>query len=134
MKILALEFSSRQRSVAVLQAGTMTQSGLGAAMSARSQMSLSEVTEAGGLAANTFGMIDSALRDAGVEREQIELLVIGLGPGSYSGIRRAIAAAQGWQLARGTEKLKLLGIGSVDALVAQAERDRVAGEFNVVID
>ena len=95
MKLLALEFSSSQRSVAVLNA---TPSGT----------TCFEVVETGGL--GPLGMIEQALSNAGVEREQIECIAIGLGPGSYTGIRAAIALAQGWQLASG---VKLLGNGIV---------------------
>jgi len=68
---------------------------------------------------------------ARVEREQIECLAIGLGPGSYTGIRAAIALAQGWELARG---VKLLGISSADCVAAQAQADGVCGRVRVVID
>ena len=96
MKILALEFSSPQRSVAVLNADARG-----------SVLAASEVVEAGpGNTMKPLGMIESALKHAGLEREQIDCLVVGLGPGSYNGIRTAIALAQGWQLASG---VKLLG-------------------------
>jgi len=63
--------------------------------------------QAGGTRA--LGMIESVLREAGLEREQIDVIAVGLGPGSYTGIRTALSIAQGWQLARG---VKLLGISS----------------------
>ena len=66
-----------------------------------------------------------------MEREQIECLVVGLGPGSYTGIRAAIAAAQGWQLARA---VKLLGVSSAECVAAQAQNDGLTGKVNVVID
>ena len=103
MKILALEFSSGQRSVAVL-----------------SSSGVSEVVESGGRNTNAIGMIDAALRDAKVDREQIECLALGIGPGSYTGIRVAIALAQGWQLARG---VRLLGISGAESIAAQARTD-----------
>ena len=59
------------------------------------------------------------------------LIAVGLGPGSYTGIRAAIAVAQGWQLARG---IKLLGINSVECLAAQAQAGKIFGRVNVVID
>ena len=117
MTILALEFSSPQRSVAVLRTG-------GAAMTA-------EVVEIGGRGTNAFGMIEQALTEAKTEREQIEVIAVGLGPGSYTGIRAAISIAQGWQLARG---VKLLGISSVEAIVAQALAEKILGRVSVVID
>jgi tRNA threonylcarbamoyl adenosine modification protein YeaZ len=120
MKILAVEFSSNQRSVAVIDAGAP-----------RHAMSTIEVVETGGREMRPFEMIDSALTQAGLEREQIECLALGLGPGSYTGIRAAIALAQGWQLARG---VKLLGVSSADCLAAQAQTEGVCGELSIVID
>ena len=58
-------------------------------------------------------------------------IAVGLGPGSYTGIRAAIAVAQGWQLARG---IKLLGVSSVAALAAQAQAAHFFGRVNVVVD
>ncbi len=115
MKILAIEFSSPQRSVAVVQPGT----------------SVSEVVEMGGRSTNLLAMIETALSQALVDRAHIELLAIGIGPGSYAGIRSAIAMAQGWQLARG---VKLLGISSAECVAAQAGDDGMRGRTEVVID
>jgi tRNA threonylcarbamoyl adenosine modification protein YeaZ len=116
MKILALEFSSAQRSVAALNAGAH-------------EVSCFEVVETGGL--GPLGMAEQALRNAGFEREQIDCIAVGLGPGSYNGIRVAIALAQGWQLGRG---VKLLGIGSDEVLAEEARRQNVFGRANIVID
>src|SRR5260370_18041218 len=114
MKILALEFSSSQRSVAVVQPGRAE-----------------EVIEAGSQGPNALGMIAEALRASGLEREQIECLAIGLGPGSYTGIRAAIALAQGWQLALGT---RLLGISTVECLATQPREEAYAGKVAIAID
>jgi len=80
---------------------------------------------------HAFALIEKALRDAAIEREEIECLAVGLGPGSYTGIRSAIALAQGWQLAR---PVKLLGISSAECLAAEAQRSGILGTINVVID
>ena len=117
MKILALEFSSSQRGVAVLNP---------------TGGSVAEVVDtATGPTMKPFAMIESALRQASLEREQIECVVVGLGPGSYTGVRAAIALAQGWQLATGA---KLLGVSSAEGLAAQAQADGIAGKFGVLID
>ena len=113
--MLALEFSSAQRSVAVANAGRV----------------VSEVIETGGRGTNALAMVDEALREAKVEREQIECLAVGLGPGSYTGIRASISVAQGWQLARG---VNLIGISSAECVAAQAQADGLTGRVNVVID
>ena len=114
MKILAFEFSSPQRSVAVADAHASC-----------------EAIETDARGANTLGMIENVLLDAKLEREQIECLAIGLGPGSYTGIRTAIALAQGWQLAR---DVKLLGISSAECVAAQAQAEGFSGNASVVID
>jgi tRNA threonylcarbamoyl adenosine modification protein YeaZ len=128
MKILALEFSSPQRSVAVLH--PPAKAGIGREQPA----SPSEVVQTGEHSTRMLGMIETALRQAQLEREQIDCLAIGLGPGSYNGIRAAIALAQGWELASPPNRLKLLGISSVECLAAQAQADGLRGRMAVVID
>jgi tRNA threonylcarbamoyladenosine biosynthesis protein TsaB len=115
MTILALEFSSPQRSVAI----------------ARGENVFAEASETGGRNTAAFGMIEKVLAAAKIEREQIDALCIGLGPGSYTGIRSAIAIAQGWQLARG---VKSLGVSGVETIAAQAQAEKIFGRVNVVID
>jgi tRNA threonylcarbamoyladenosine biosynthesis protein TsaB len=115
MTILAFEFSSSHRSIALARDGCM----------------LAETTEIGERGTNAFGMIEKVLASALIGRADIECIAIGLGPGSYAGIRVALAIAQGWQLACG---VKLLGIGSVECLAAQAQAEKIFGRVNVVID
>jgi tRNA threonylcarbamoyl adenosine modification protein YeaZ len=115
MKILALEFSSETRSVALVESGRVA----------------GRAAESGGRSTRAFGLIDAALREAGWEREAIECIAVGLGPGSYTGIRAAIALAQGWQFAR---SVQALGIGSVDCLASQAHSEGVRGAVYFLID
>ena len=116
MTILAFEFSSAQRSVALARDGIV----------------LAEAAETGGYrVTNALGLTEKVLADAGIRREEVEAIAVGLGPGSYTGIRAAIALAQGWQLARA---VKLLGISSVEVLAAQAQAEKTFGRVNVVID
>jgi len=126
MTILAIEFSCAQRSVAVLSGPDHN-----------AQRVESEAVDAssvsGGFSERTgsFGLIESALRDAGLAREQIMTVAIGLGPGSYTGIRMALAVAQGWQLVR---EVKLLGISSAQCIAAEAQRHGLRGPVTVIID
>ena len=115
MKILALEFSSDRRSVAVLDGGRVR---------ARAEQS-------GARTGGVLGLVESTLRQAGLEREQVDCLAVGLGPGSYTGIRTAIALAQGWQLALGT---RTLGLSSLESLAAAAHLERIWGRVNLVVD
>jgi tRNA threonylcarbamoyladenosine biosynthesis protein TsaB len=116
MKMLAFEFSSPQRSVAVRdEAATVCEI----------------IDAAPDHTMKPLSGVEQALRQAGLEREQIEGIVVGLGPGSYTGIRAAIALAQGWQLGRG---VKLLGVSSAECVAAQAQADGITGKIAVVID
>ena len=117
MTILALEFSSAQRSVAVVRPGNP-------------QID-AEAVERGPGGTHALGLIEEVLAETGIGREQIEVIAVGLGPGSYTGIRVALSVAQGWQLARG---VKLLGVSSADCLAAQARAENIFGRVNVVID
>jgi tRNA threonylcarbamoyl adenosine modification protein YeaZ len=120
MKILALEFSSPQRTAAVVDSP-------GSPLPPCSTPVVPPVSPA----IHALSLVEDALRKAGLEREQIECLAIGLGPGSYTGIRAAIALAQGWQLARG---IKLLGVSSVECLAAEAQIAGLRGRVAVAID
>ena len=116
MMILAFEFSSARRSVALARDGIV----------------LSEAAETGGYrVTNAFALTEKVLADAKVLREEIEVVAVGIGPGSYTGIRAAIALAQGWQLARG---VKLLGVSSVECLAAQTQAEKIFGRVSVAVD
>jgi tRNA threonylcarbamoyladenosine biosynthesis protein TsaB len=124
MTILALEFSSPQRSVALMRGNSVFES-----------------VETGGRNTAAFGMIDKVLAEAKIEREEIGAIAVGLGPGSYTGIRSAIAIAQGWQLARDGSRrrsphhnLKLIGVSSVEAIATQVQAGKFFGDVNVVVD
>ena len=123
MTILALEFSSEQRSVAVVRRRADDASFIA-----------SEAVETGTGGTRAFGMIEDALREAGLEREQIDVIAVGLGPGSYTGIRVALSVAQGWQLASRDGGMKLLGVSSAECVAAQAQAENIFGRVNVVID
>lgn len=116
MKILALEFSSSERSAAVLDPQT------GRVFESKAQ---------GGQGTAAFHLIETALAQASLDRKAIDCIAVGLGPGSYAGIRIAIAIAQGWQLARET---RLLGISSVEALALDAQIAKIYGNVTIAID
>jgi tRNA threonylcarbamoyl adenosine modification protein YeaZ len=78
-----------------------------------------------------FALIEAALQESSTEREEIECLAVGIGPGSYTGLRGAIALAQGWQLARG---IQLSGISSAECIAADAASLGMVGRVSVVID
>jgi tRNA threonylcarbamoyl adenosine modification protein YeaZ len=120
MKILALEFSSPRRSAAVVETRSGDQPAL-----------LGCARESDSRPRRGLALVDLAVREAAVRPDQIGCLAIGLGPGSYTGIRSAIAIAQGWQLARGA---RLLGVSSVECLAQQARAEGICGRLQIVID
>lgn len=120
MKILAVDFSSARRSVAAADLSA----GPDAAVLACSH-------EEWGRFTRSIGLVEDVLAGAGWEREQIEGLAVGLGPGSYHGIRAALALAQGWELAR---PVKTLGLGGIACLAWEAQAAGLSGRVNLVID
>jgi tRNA threonylcarbamoyladenosine biosynthesis protein TsaB len=120
MKILAVDFSSSERSVAVVEGADY-----------KTAVVRAFARETGGRSTRTIGLVEEVLRQAGFEREEIEVIAVGLGPGSYTGIRMALAFAQGWQLAG---PVRLIGISSVECVAAQAHAAGLFGEANVVVD
>ena len=117
MKILGVEFSSAQRSVAVLDTDSGTV--------------LGSAAETGGREMKALGLVENVLRQAQSSREAIGCIAVGLGPGSYTGIRASISLAQGWQVARG---VTLLGSSSVDVLAETARERGVQGSVHIAID
>jgi len=120
MKILAIEFSTEQRSAAVVDAEV-----------AATPVLLGQATETNPRTVGPLALIEQTLHTAGLERETVDCLAVGLGPGSYTGIRAAIALAQGWQIARG---IRLLGLGSVECLAALAHSSGWRGRVSFVFD
>ena len=114
MKTLALEFSSQRRSVAIADGKDVL------ATVADDDVKKPPLT-----------LIDEALKIASLDRAAIETIALGTGPGSYTGIRGAIATAQGWQLAR---NINLLAISSAEVLAATAAAKGRRGQTHFLID
>lgn len=115
MRILALEFSSSRRSAALVEEGRV----------------LSRAGEESGPVTGPVALMSDVLQQAGLERRAIDCVVVGLGPGSYTGIRVSIAIAQGLELGLG---VKLLGVSSVDSLVWRAWLEGWHGDIAVLVD
>ena len=60
---------------------------------------------------------DELLRENGIERAELTGLVVGIGPGSFTGLRLGLATARGLALAL---DLPVAGVSTLDALAAGA--------------
>src|SRR5919109_1362497 len=61
--------------------------------------------------------VDALLRQAGAHPHELERLAVGIGPGSFTGVRLGLAAARGLALAL---DLRVAGVSTLDALAAGA--------------
>ena len=61
--------------------------------------------------------VDALLRDAGVEPRELDALAVGIGPGSFTGVRMGLAVARGLAFAL---DVPVAGISTLDALSAGA--------------
>jgi tRNA threonylcarbamoyladenosine biosynthesis protein TsaB len=80
--------------------------------------------------------VDALLRDAGVAPSELDAVAVGIGPGSFTGVRMGLAAARGLALAldipvAGVSTLAALAAGAPDALaLIDAKRHELFLEQN----
>ena len=75
--------------------------------------------------------IDALLAEAGIERGDIVCVACGRGPGSFTGVRIAMATAKGIASALG---VALIGVSSLDAVAWNAWAHDVRGSVAVAAD
>lgn len=75
--------------------------------------------------------VDALLRDAGIGRGQLACVCVGRGPGSFTGVRIAMATAKGIAQALG---VALVGVSSLDAVAWHAWAAGARGALAVVAD
>jgi tRNA threonylcarbamoyladenosine biosynthesis protein TsaB len=68
-------------------------------------------------AATVLEDVDALLRQAGAHTRELEAIAVGIGPGSFTGIRIGLATARGLALALG---VPVAGVSTLDALSAGA--------------
>ena len=107
MKILAIEASSEQASVALLIDGAISSRRIDGATN-HSQTVLRDVRD--------------LLAEAGLTISALDAVAFGAGPGAFTGLRLACGVAQG--LALGAD-LGIAVVGSLDAIALQARAPRV---------
>ena len=75
--------------------------------------------------------IDALLTEVGVLRDRIACVCVGRGPGSFTGVRIAMATAKGVASALG---VALVGVSSLDVVAWNAWSDGIRGPLAVVAD
>lgn len=72
--------------------------------------------------------VDELLRETGISPDDLDAVAVGMGPGSYTGLRIGVSFAKG--LCYGLA-IPLVAVGSLDALAAVAIEDYDAGILDV---
>ena len=75
--------------------------------------------------------VDRLLGELGVAREDIACVCVGRGPGSFTGVRIAMATAKGMASALG---VGLVGVSTLDAIAWNAQASGVRGDVLVIAD
>jgi tRNA threonylcarbamoyladenosine biosynthesis protein TsaB len=106
MRVLGIDTSTRRASVALWENGVAV-----AHVKAEQPMQHAE---------RTFVLIDEAFRSAGWPKGSLDLLACGVGPGSFTGVRVAIATAKG--IAMGLDR-PIVAVGSLEAMARAFRSD-----------
>lgn len=122
--LLALDFSTSFRTVALMEIGTRK-------LLACSTKSTAAVPTSTAGAEGIHYIINGLLEKAGLTQENVKVLSLGIGPGSYTGVRSTIALAQGWCL---SADIKLAAVSTLDALSFQANRLGWSGRYHILVD
>ncbi|GAC1352743.1 MAG: tRNA (adenosine(37)-N6)-threonylcarbamoyltransferase complex dimerization subunit type 1 TsaB [Polyangiales bacterium] len=122
VRVLAIDTSSQHGSVALVT-------------SAASAFAAEVIAYAGSRVSNAHGesllpLIESVLRSASLKLVDVDLIAVGIGPGSFTGTRIGVATAKG--LSMGAAK-PLRGISSFDSLAIDSGA-RAGEEIAVAID
>jgi tRNA threonylcarbamoyladenosine biosynthesis protein TsaB len=115
MKLLALSTSTPRGSAALLDGGSV--------------LAAAAYDDLRGHAERIFGAIDEVLAAAGVERADVQAIGCDVGPGSFTGVRVAVASAKGIALALG---IAAAGVGSLEAM-ARAAFSHAAAPGDLVV-
>jgi len=116
MRVLGIETSSRRGSVALAEDDRVVARATHAELNAHAE--------------RLGSLLESALAEAGWEKSSLGRVAVGVGPGSFTGLRVGIAFAQGIALGLG---LPLSGMGSLRAMAEACPPD-VAGLRVALLD
>ena len=91
-------------------------------------ISLRESDEGCDHARNVALFVDELLRENDIAAEELSAVAVGMGPGSYTGLRIGVSFAKG--LCYGLQ-IPLVAVGSLDSMVQVAREDHEAGIIDV---
>lgn len=91
-------------------------------------ISLRESDEGRDHARNVALFVDELLRENDIAAEELSAVAVGMGPGSYTGLRIGVSFAKG--LCYGLQ-IPLVAVGSLDSMVQVAREDHKAGIIDV---
>ncbi len=91
-------------------------------------ISLRESDEGRDHARNVALFVDELLRENDIAAEELSAVAVGMGPGSYTGLRIGVSFAKG--LCYGLQ-IPLVAVGSLDSMVQVAREDYEAGIIDV---
>ena len=91
-------------------------------------ISLRESDEGRDHARNVAIFVDELLRENDIAAEELSAVAVGMGPGSYTGLRIGVSFAKG--LCYGLQ-IPLVAVGSLDSMVQVAREDHEAGIIDV---
>lgn len=91
-------------------------------------VSLRESAEGRDHAKHVGVFVDELLRETGIAPDELDAVAVGMGPGSYTGLRIGVSFAKG--LCYGLQ-IPLVAIGSLDALAEVAIEDNEAGILDI---
>jgi tRNA threonylcarbamoyladenosine biosynthesis protein TsaB len=101
----------------ILALSTSTPRGSAALLDGERLLAAAAYDDLRGHAERIFAAIDEVLAAAGVPRGAVDALGCDVGPGSFTGVRVAVASAKGIALALGAPAV---GVGSLEAMAAAA--------------
>jgi len=107
MRVLGIETSARRGSVSLIEQGRVV-------------IALSH-EELNAHAERLLPLLDQALTQAGWSRTTLDRVAVGVGPGSFTGLRVGIALGQGIAVGLG---IPLVGVGSLRAMAAAVPSER----------
>lgn len=103
--LLAIETSTREGAVALLT---------------ETAAPLLRMVESGSHTSELLPTIDAILKEGGVSKEELALIAVSIGPGSYTGLRIGLTVAKTLALALG---VKIVGVSTLKALALDAAKN-----------